>query len=367
MENIYKGDYRRLILIPLALILLAISQIPHLKLGTDFTGGTLIVLQLNKTIDAAHLQSVLRAHGFDATVKVYTTSFGTRAEIEIGKSKELEKVDELRDAFLKQMDKTSQLERTMLYDKQNHLPAYAKDAAAYNESLKKLDSIADQVFELAGVSNRSTDYHSLAKLSSAVFNAYQLTYQHYADKIKGTLEKYVSFKSMSVSSISPSLGKHFLTNALHVALISAILSAITVFLFFRTIVPSIAILTGALSDVTIALGVMALFGIPLTLGSFSALLMLLGFSLDTDILLTMRMLKRKGDPREKAWDAMKTGITMSITALFAFTVLYIVAMWTHISIYGEIASVALAGLFGDLFATWGINAVLLLMHVEGKI
>ena len=139
-----------------------------------------------------------------------------------------------------------------------------------------------------------------------------------------------------------------------------------VFFFFRSIVPSIAVLTGALSDVTIAMGAMGLFGIPLTLQSFAALLMLIGFSLDTDILLTTRMLKRKGNPRDNAYDAMKTGMTMSVMAIVAFSALFILAMLTHISTYYEISAVAIAGLVGDVFATWGINGVIVLYFTEKK-
>ena len=78
----------------------------------------------------------------------------------------------------------------------------------------------------------------------------------------------------------------------------------------------------------------------------------------------MRMLKRRGDPREKAHHAMKTGLTMSATAMIAFGGLFLLALLTHIPTYYQISAVALAGLVGDVFATWGINAVLLLWHVE---
>jgi hypothetical protein len=39
---------------------------------------------------------------------------------------------------------------------------------------------------------------------------------------------------------------------------------------------------------------------------------------------------------------------------------------TNIPTYYEISAVALAGLFGDLLATWGINAVILLKYLEKK-
>jgi preprotein translocase subunit SecF len=154
---------------------------------------------------------------------------------------------------------------------------------------------------------------------------------------------------------------------LNVVIFAIFLSLILVFLFFRSLPPSIAVVTGAVSDMVIALGAMGALGIPLTLASFAALLMLLGFSLDTDILLTTRMLKRKGDPRENAHDAMKTGLTMSLMAIIAFASLFVLAALTHIPTYYEISAVALAGLVGDIFATWGINGVLILHFVERKL
>jgi preprotein translocase subunit SecF len=137
-------------------------------------------------------------------------------------------------------------------------------------------------------------------------------------------------------------------------------------MFFRAIIPSIAVLTGAFSDIVIALGAMGLFGIPLTLPSFAALMMLVGYSLDTDILLTTRILKRKGSPRDNAFDAMRTGLTMSATGMVAFGALFTLAIATHIPTYFEISAVALAGLVGDMFATWGINAVMILLYAEKR-
>jgi preprotein translocase subunit SecF len=61
---------------------------------------------------------------------------------------------------------------------------------------------------------------------------------------------------------------------------------------------------------------------------------------------------------------MKTGMTMSFSAMVAFGVLFIIAMLTHITTYYEISAVALAGLVADLFATWGINAVIILYYKE---
>ncbi|MCX8206197.1 MAG: protein translocase subunit SecF, partial [Candidatus Micrarchaeota archaeon] len=99
--------------------------------------------------------------------------------------------------------------------------------------------------------------------------------------------------------------------------------------------------------------------------AIASLLMLIGFSLDTDILLTVRILKRgMRDPRTSAYEAMKTGITMSFSAMLAFFALFVVGELTNIAIYQDISRIVLVGLFGDLIGTWLLNAVIMIYHVE---
>ncbi|MDD5337500.1 MAG: hypothetical protein PHS02_03365 [Candidatus ainarchaeum sp.] len=359
IPNIYQGDYRRLIVFPLALIIISLFFIPQIKLGVDFQGGTLIIIDLKQHVDPDQLRVNLAQEGISGTVKVYTTSFGEKAEVEIPQNPDLVEADTLIGLFNTKLDEVARLE------------AQANGNASYMDQYlagrKDLNNISDSLFTLAGNDSKAENFTNLNTLKSAVSGSYRAVYDNYKGVISKSIDKYVSYSSFSLQSVSPALSAQFITNALNVAMIAAVLTTLLVFIFFRDFIPSVAVLTGALSDIIIALGAMGLLGIPFTLASFAALLMILGFSLDTDILLTMRMLKRAGDPREKAFDAMHTGVTMSVTALFAFLILYIISLYTHISIYSEISGVALAGLFGDIFATWGINAVTLLLHVEGKI
>ena len=187
----------------------------------------------------------------------------------------------------------------------------------------------------------------------------------YEQAIKNDLSSVVGTPDLSINRVSANLSSRFLEQVVWVVVFSAILAAIVIFFVFRDATPSLLVMVGAASDVVIALGAMGLFGIPFTLPSFAALLMLIGFSLDTDVLLTMRVLKiGEGSARDRVYDAMKTGITMSTTAMLAFIALFVLSTLTHISTYYEISAVALAGLVGDVFATWGINAVLLLHHMD---
>jgi preprotein translocase subunit SecF len=352
------GDYRRLVIPPLLLILIALFFIPRIQPGVDFTGGTLVSLSLNQSVSAPVLQEELLSEGLQSTVQVYQTPAGYTAEITVPQSQNLIEADALRVNFTNLMANVSQLE-VLSYQNQSY-------EANYTAQKAQLDSLADQMFALAKMNRSQLNITGLNDLNTQVATAYAQVYTLYQDSISQPIDKYVTYQSISVQTVSPVLSADFISEALNVVLFSAILSVILVFLFFRSIVPSIAILTGALSDVTIALGAMGLFGIPLTLESFAALLMLIGFSLDTDILLTTRLLKRKGDLRENAYGAMKTGLTMSVMAIVAFLSLFVLSVVMHIPDYYQISAVALAGLVGDMFATWGINGVVVLWYAERR-
>lgn len=358
IPNIYKGDYRLLVIPPLILIVLSLLFIPQIKLGVDFQGGTLISLSLKGAVDAEDLQAKLQDEGLDAQVTVFQSAMGYKAEIEVPQSQDLVRAEELKSEFQKMLPEVSRLE---LLTSQNQ--SYG---AEYHEKKTQLDAIADEMFSLAKMQRAQLNITGTNDLEKKFTEAYSAVYRLYQESISEPIKRHADYESISVQTVSPMLSTHFIEKAGNVVVWSAIFSIILVFLFFRTLVPSIAVLLGAVADVTMALGAMGLFGIPLTVPSFAALLMLIGFSLDTDILLTTRMLKRKGDPRENAYDAMKTGLTMSVMAIVAFSSLFVLSVMTHISTYYEISAVALAGLVGDMFATWGINGVMVLYYAEKK-
>ena len=236
----------------------------------------------------------------------------------------------------------------------------------YLEKRKTINNISDSILGLAGFQKNSSSYQTVDQVQRNFNDAYSSVYSNYQEEISGRIKKHADYQSISTKTISPTLSQSFLEKAIEVIVFATVLSVIFVFIFLRQLVPSIAVITGAAADITIAVGAMGFFGIPITISSLAAILMLIGFSLDTDILLTMRMFKRGGDPRTNAFESMKTGMTMSISSIIAFSALFGLATLTNVSTYHEISSVALAGLVGDLFATWGINAVMLLWYVESR-
>ncbi len=172
----------------------------------------------------------------------------------------------------------------------------------------------------------------------------------------------------SYRSVGPLLSAQALNQVYWAIAFAFIFMSITVFIIFRDFVPSIAVILSAFVDIVLAVGGMSLFGIPFSVASVGAILMLIGYSVDTDILLTTRLLKRKeGTINERAIDAMKTGFTMTGAAIGSMLALYLVVVFfiPSAQTLSQIASVLVIGLVADLMATWLMNLGLLRWHLEG--
>jgi len=173
----------------------------------------------------------------------------------------------------------------------------------------------------------------------------------------------------SYKSVGPVLSKQALNQIYWAVGFAFLFMSITVFIVFRDPIPSIAVILAAASDIIIAVGGMSLFGIPLSLASVGAILMLIGYSVDTDILLTTRVLKqRKGDINQRALGALKTGLTMSISAIASMTALYLVTVFLmpEAQVLSNIAAVLIIGLLADIITTWLMNLGILRWYLEVK-
>jgi preprotein translocase subunit SecF len=163
--------------------------------------------------------------------------------------------------------------------------------------------------------------------------------------------------------MGPTLGKNLRTQAVRALIYAFIGMAIVVFIVFRIPYPTIAVIFSASSDIAITAFLMSLLGIKLTLGTIAALLILIGYSVDSNILLTMKCLKRRGETNERIRNAMKTGLTMTLTTVSAMIVLFAIS---NNPILRDIAAVIVLGLCVDLMNTWMFNAGILKWYMLRK-
>jgi preprotein translocase subunit SecF len=175
------------------------------------------------------------------------------------------------------------------------------------------------------------------------------------------------YPDASVDYIDSTFGATLQGQALLALLFSFLGMAAVVFIAFRTAVPSVAVVSCAFADMVGTAAGMTLLGVPLTLPTTAALLMLIGYSVDSDVLLTMRVLKRQGKLDEKLSGAFRTGIIMTTTTLAAVLSLWVVSTLGGIEIIRLMATVLLIGLTLDIMNTWITNASILKWYVEGKV
>lgn len=171
-------------------------------------------------------------------------------------------------------------------------------------------------------------------------------------------------ENYSVEEAGGSLGESFYKQMITAIIIAFILMGIVVLIVFRTLIPSLAVISAALMDIIITVGILDLFNIRLSTAGISALLLLIGYSVDTDILLTTRVLKRKeGSVNGRLMSSMKTGLTMTGTTIAALGVGFIV---TNSPVLKQMFMIILIGLVVDVFATYLTNAGILKWYAERK-
>ena len=139
--------------------------------------------------------------------------------------------------------------------------------------------------------------------------------------------------------------------------------SVIAFVLFRTFVPSVAIVVSAFGDIVVPVALMDVLGMRLSLGVVAALLMLIGYSVDSDILLNNHILRRSGGFYESAYRAMRTGVTMTLTSISAMTVMAVVAYLFRIDLLVSIGIVLVFGLVTDLLNTYLLNMSLLRWYV----
>ncbi len=184
------------------------------------------------------------------------------------------------------------------------------------------------------------------------------------DKIINILEKN-GIKNYKVEEFGSSLSKTFFYDFLKVLIISFILMSIVVFINFKSVIPSIAVIQAAIFDAIVALAGMSLLGIPLTMYTFAALLMLIGYSVDTDILLNTRVLKGKlGNVIDRILDAFDTGITLTTSSLIVAILMFLISSYIGMLQLTQISVILCFGLLGDIISTWFTNAGILINYLR---
>ncbi|MEM1688843.1 MAG: hypothetical protein QXH89_02910 [Candidatus Anstonellales archaeon] len=163
--------------------------------------------------------------------------------------------------------------------------------------------------------------------------------------------------SYSYNLITPTLSTELFTKILSIFLLGMVFVTIYIIYTFKTWFPTINILSGALIDSIITLGIVSLLGFDVDLSILVGLLVLFGYSLDTNVLLVSNYyLTRRIDSID---ESMKTGISMIMSSLLVFIIIFLIGIILGISFLKNIGVVMIIGLIVDFFTSWGYNAYLI--------
>ena len=349
MINLYLGDYKRYLIFPavlFAVFLFLIFVYPGVKPGIDLTGGTNIIVRSDAPLDKSLLEPVLRDKYSLSELQLGSVSSpsGYGVFIQFSEEENLAQARALLAQAKNQLESSPEAAKASALESISFSSRYAPDPGAASMS-------PPQAVDQAGVTLEEAE------------ESFQLDMQ---ETIRGTfgLGSEMRFQKRE---IGPSLGESFFSLGLTVSLMGFALVIIVIFLFFREVIPSAAVVLAVLFDISGALALMSVFAIPLSLSTIPALLMLIGYSVDTDLMLTTRLLKRKdADTRERAHGSMITGLTMTLTTLAALAAMLIMSYFGQIQVVFEISAVLLFGLFADIISTWLMNAPVLLWYAEKK-
>ncbi len=178
------------------------------------------------------------------------------------------------------------------------------------------------------------------------------------------LDMTLDEKNSSIEMTGTVLSQSFYQELIKAMGLAFLFMAIVVFIIFRKPIPSLAVIQAAITDIAFALVMSNLIGLRISTAGIAALLMLIGYSVDTDILLTTRVLKRKEESvNTRIRKSFKTGITMTIAAIVVVMIAYFTI---ESSLLREMFLIISFGLAADTISTWLGNAGMVKWYVERK-
>ncbi len=328
--NIYDRHYKKLLIIPLVLFILAIAVIANqisqtgdfVNKGVSIAGGLTVTIP-GKTTNTIELQDFLKGKfpGADITVRDLKTA-GQKTGLIIDAS----------DVGSGQL------------------------ITALEEKIGKLEKEDYTVEEIGSALGQSFFKQTIRALITAFIAMGWIVFLYFGINLKSKL-------IASILSLLTIIFIIFIRNPI-TDLISIFLGISHIFIFIKYSIPSLAVVLSAFSDIIITLAIFNLFGFKLSTAGIAAFLMLIGYSVDTDILLSTRVLKRKeGTVFDRVCSAMKTGLVMSVTTISA---LIIALIFAQSDVLKQIMIILLIGLAVDLISTWFQNAGILRLYMEKK-
>jgi len=335
IKQFYEQKYKLLLIIPVILLLLAIAQISFQQIttgdfvnkGISLSGGISLTIYNDVDLNINDFENQLRSEYSENDINARKLSkngiiLGYIIEADVDGS-ESDKVDEFVEYTLKEFPK-----KITKSDYSLEVMGSSLGESFFQEAFKVL-------------------YIAFLFMGMVVFMLFGTS----------LIYKIVSVFLSLTASMFMFMGKGPVTT-----IIAYVIGIYLIYIYFKNSIPSIAVILAAASDIVVTVAIFNLFGMKLSTAGVAAFLMLIGYSVDTDILLSTKVLKTKqGTITSRIYEAMRTGLMMNFTTLAALTV---ALFFTDSEVIRQIMTILIIGLLVDLVNTWIQNVGLLKWYLE---
>lgn len=223
------------------------------------------------------------------------------------------------------------------------------------------ESLGRQFFESQGLSFREIRSYGSQDIIAVAIEAGNEMSQ---EEVVSLVEEQYPGAEYDVRNVGPAMGEAFLNNARFFITISFLLMGLILAAIFRQPIVAFTVILSGFLNVFEAAAFMTVFGVDLSAHTIGALLLLMGWSVDSEVLFDTKILKEvEGDPRERAVTAMVTAMTMSAAIFGALLALY---FFTTSTIVREMALVLMLGAFFDIINTWFQSLSMVLWYAERR-
>ena len=167
----------------------------------------------------------------------------------------------------------------------------------------------------------------------------------------------LSNDNRSISQFNPAMAASFWAQVQRAFVWAFALMSLLIFFYFRNVRASVSLIFPTMLNMFVSIGLMSFFGVSLSLATFAAIMMLLGYGIDSNIVLANNVLKKhEGTVDERIANARRTGFTMVGTTFAALGAMY---FFSTSPVLQSISLVLMLGLVADLVNTWVLNVYLL--------
>lgn len=343
IKYIYENEYKKLLIIPLIIIVFSFAQISYQYYTTGSLAEKDLSLKGGYFIKLEYTDKNIVVKDYISSLKS-DLSLSLERDLEISEITNFGKVDSI-------------LIETELKDN----VIQSEDIALINQKVSEATKISQNNFLSTGLVNAALGNNFFRQTIISIIIAFlfmsAIVFIYFSEDLM--YKFYSSFLTLFASYM---IYYHSAVWSANIA--SVLIVGYLIYMYITKSMPSFAVMSCAFADIIVTLAVFNVLGYKLSTAGIAAFLMLIGYSVDTDILLSTKLLKQRVSAvniNENIYSAITTGMTMTLTTLVAVIIALFVAKSAVIQ---QIMVVLLIGLFADIINTWITNVAILRWYLE---